>query len=466
MTPTTPETEYAFWTEPVSAFTITYSLGLFHEIDFQVNEGYRRIPHGGIEIGGLLFGRGDKQTAKIEAFRVIECEHASGPSFVLSDRDVAGLEKQIAAAKSDPELEGMDVLGWFIAHTRTPLRMSDREARLFDDFFGGPGKIMLLIKPERFQPTRFGFLVRGADGQVARDATQQAIILPLPGRATRSDEGPVASIPAPAERTTRSAPVASQPQAPTSRAKEPEPQPTASAPVKQKAEREVSTTPPEREPPAVIDSGRSPKTAKPAEAPPIRTREPEEVMSLIPFDSGNALPSVDEIRRRRWEYLQSMGYDPRMEQLLLTGQAAPQSLRSNLRLALVLFFSAMLGCGVGYWGYSQLPSATIPLNVQPQPSQLLVSWPPEQTRDAVFAAIRINDGEEVPLSPLQRAAGQAKVTPPTDNMKIEVIAQHWMRDSRGIIRYVRPLAALEAEPPQTLKPAGRRSAAAAAEDER
>ena len=34
---------------------------LFHEIDFVVNEGYRKIPHGGIEEGGLLFGAIDEE---------------------------------------------------------------------------------------------------------------------------------------------------------------------------------------------------------------------------------------------------------------------------------------------------------------------------------------------------------------------------------------------------------------------
>ena len=48
---------------------LTYSLALFHEIDFVVNEGYRKIPHGGVETGGLLFGSLDASGYGIEAFR-------------------------------------------------------------------------------------------------------------------------------------------------------------------------------------------------------------------------------------------------------------------------------------------------------------------------------------------------------------------------------------------------------------
>ncbi len=61
MTTGDPDVEYAFWTSPGTTFTVTYPLGLFHEIDFQVNEGYRRIPHGGVETGGLLFGRSEPE---------------------------------------------------------------------------------------------------------------------------------------------------------------------------------------------------------------------------------------------------------------------------------------------------------------------------------------------------------------------------------------------------------------------
>ncbi len=220
-------TEYAYWTAPGNGFTVTYSLGVFHEIDFQVSEGFRRIPHGGIETGGLLFGRLDQEgsqlSARIEAFRTIDCEHASGPSFHLSDHDVAGVREQLKAAASDPELKDLQCLGWFVAHTRSPLEMNEREAALFGQLFPGPGRMLLLVKPERFQATRFAFVMRGADGRVDRDAAAAAIILPLPGRAGRATQGPAASIPAPvapsaappAAPSAKEAPRASAPAAPT-----------------------------------------------------------------------------------------------------------------------------------------------------------------------------------------------------------------------------------------------------------
>ncbi|MGA8026024.1 MAG: hypothetical protein WB992_02690 [Bryobacteraceae bacterium] len=486
MTPTRSDVEYEVWTLPGTSFNITYPLGLLHEVDFLVNDGYRRIPHGGIEVGGLLIGQCDENSAHIEAFRTIECEHAAGPSFVLSERDLAGLRDQLDGLKDDPELGGMTAVGWFVAHTRSTLEMNDRESALFDRLFPGPGKITLLIKPERFQPTRFGFLARGADGHVQRDATQQAIVLPLSGRARRAVEPipeplaeaipmpavgpPEEAIPEPLPQPSAdpiAAPAAEviaeavaepveEPVAEMAPQLFPEPEPIAEVseaapeavpqPVAEPAPEPVAEPMPEpaakieetaelipQAPPAVPEIG-----SEPLEKP---LREPENRLTRVPRPSS--LPSIEEIRRRR--SLQSApAFDARSTHQQITRKLRQQGSRSKTRLGIVLFLAAALGCAVGYWGYLQLPSAVIPLSIRSEPSSLLVSWPPDQTRDAVSAAIRVDDGDPVPLSPEDKSAGETEITAVSTNIKIELIAQHWMRDSRGIVRYVR---ATKTEPP-------------------
>lgn len=118
---------------------------------------------------------------------------------------------------------------------------------------------------------------------------------------------------------------------------------------------------------------------------------------------------------------------------------------SALRIAALLVLAAGLGCGVGYFAYLQLPPATIALRVQRELATeasatkpgLIVSWPAEETRGAIFASIRVDDGEAVPLSTQQKDTGRALVPVRSDNVKIELIAQRRWRDSRGIVRYVR-----------------------------
>ena len=437
-----PETDYAFWIVPGTAFKITYSLGVFHEIDFQVNEGYRRIPHGGIEVGGLLFGRGDETGARIEAFRPIECEHASGPSFVLSERDVAGIREQIAAAASDPDLQEFQLLGWFIAHTRSPLKMSDREAVLFDELIPGAGKITLLIKPERFQPTRFGFLVRREDGTVERDATERAIILPLPGRAGgRASDGPVPSIAAPTEKPA-SAPTDSPVASPVT-----PPEPAPLPPLVETPQPAVGRA----ADPIAPDLEREFLLARTEVALPVRKPSPGPEVPASPAQVAHT--TLEETRKRRPEIPVATGIpEEATSRHQATRKIQPDAKGSNARLAIVLFFAAALGCAVGYLAYLQMPSPLIALAAESQHSGIIVSWPPEQTRDAVYAAIRIDDGQQIPLSAEQKAAGQAKINVSGENIKVELIAQHWMRDSRGIIRFIAPAPPAPAPAPAVSPP--------------
>jgi len=522
MTPPNPELEYAIWTIPGTDFTVQYSLAAFHEIDFQVNEGYRSIPHGGIEIGGLLFGRVDQRSASIEAFRIIECEHVAGPSFNLSDRDLSKLDQQIEASKTDPDLKDLVVVGWFIAHTRSPLRMGEKEAALFSRYFPDPGKIAVLIKPERFQPTRFGFLVREANGQIKTDASEQAIILPLSGRGSgvRSGSGPIPSIAAPVRPEPTAKPAATTkpavpakpardrgPQVPETSSAQPQPR-TEPTTRTQPAPRDVPVAPPDLQPIAPppklepqIEPDRIPQRSRlwtpgpvpsnggethkpPTETRPFRPHpEPQDLgqkdtsgpahieppatetrpTRIAPQPSpagpdhevdppGNStatpatpLPSLEEIRKRRASDSPPVAHEER-----------PRSRRTqpllsepkiwNLRLTAVLILAAALGCGVGYLGYLQLPSAIIPLKVRKRPSTLIVSWPPEQTRDAVYASIRVDDGQPMALTTEEKASGVTEVKSGAGNIKIELISKHWMRDSRGIVRYIKALTPASSPP--------------------
>ena len=414
-----PDAEYAVWNIPGSSFQVSYWLSLFHEIDFQVNEGYRRIPHGGIEIAGLLFGTTQGQSARIEAFRNIECEHSRGPSFILSERDLERLREQIGAAPSDPELGGLDLIGCFIAHTRSDLKVNERDLALFDEFFPAAGKLLLLVKPERFQPTRFVFLVRGPDGKLAGDREDNAVILPGSARADRA-AGPMPSIPAPAAKPPASTP--------------------AEAPrISEKTSIE-STRPSTPEAAPLAPAGSA--TSLPPQAPTVEPATDGPPAVTLPV-----LPSVDEIRRRRAEVMRDADpFDTRSTHREIAQTIQRQGRRSSARLGVVLFIAAVLGGVVGYIIYLLLPSAVIPLSVQKHAPSLVISWPREQTRDAVSAALRIDDGDPIPLSAQQKIQGQAAIRSNSGNVKVELIAQHWMRDSRGILRYVEPLPS--GPPPQ------------------
>jgi hypothetical protein len=442
---------YATWTQPGTQFTVSYSVPLFQEIDFVINEGYRRIPHGGIEVGGVLFGRVAGSTVSLDAFRNIECEHASGPSFTLSERDVALLRQQLAGAASDPELQGLQVAGWFIAHTRSELRLNEREAALFDELFPEPGKITVLIKPERFQPTRFGFVIRESDGRVNPDATQNAVILPLSGRADgEPGSGSIPSIPAPSsERSASDPPLFRQgdrsrenlPSIPTQAS----PQPSPKSFIESEGERDSTTEriqPPSEALPGERTRTISNRLSMALSRQPVLPETPEE--EFPPYADGpseapvraRTVPPPGEFRRARPLDIHTSALDPRdLKYQHRTDKQAGK--RSSLRLPSALLVAVVLGCALGYAAYQRLSPSAIPLTIEPRPSTLLVSWPVEETRDAGFAVLKIDDGNPMPLTPEQRSAGEAEISVAGDNLKIELIVPHRIGDARGIVRYVR-----------------------------
>jgi len=449
-------TEYAFWQIPNATSSVTYSLPVFHEIDFAVNEGYRKIPHGGIEEGGLLFGTIDETGTRIEAFRPIVCEHSSGPSFQLSDHDLELLTEQLANSASDPELEGLHPVGWFLAHTRGPLVLTDREAELFDHYFDHPGMVTVLVKPERFQPTRFGFLVRAADSQMPRDASQTAVILPLPGRNAKLSNRPIPSIPAPT--VTASATRRVEPENPPSvylDEHEPEPLTQQNLALQHEDEEQELPDPPKARRHRGLSLEQVRPRAEELEEHPAMDEHHEELHSPtnVPAMSGRArgselepvrlgevgaAPRENAVARRPYVHDEDhdLTHDP-YQQIELLNKRKPAS--TAARLVMVLPLAALLGCLVGYIAYLQVPSPIIPLSVKGHGQTVIVTWPPEQTRSAVYAAVRVDDSTPVMLTPEERAAGRVEVTATAD-MKVELIARNWIHDSRGIVRYIKPLA--------------------------
>src|ERR1051326_3976483 len=111
-TPT--ENEQAIWTAPACAFPVVYSLRVLDDIRLAVTDAFFSLPRGGAEIGGLLLGRYEPGRVVITDSLAIECEHATGPSFVLSDRDRRKLSDLLAQGSGLPA----QPVGWWHSHTR------------------------------------------------------------------------------------------------------------------------------------------------------------------------------------------------------------------------------------------------------------------------------------------------------------------------------------------------------------
>lgn len=166
------------WGGEDSPITIEYSLVVIEEIRHEVSQGLQKFARGGIEVGGILYGTREGRTIRIKAARPIHCEHKRGPSFILSDTDRQRLQAQISEDASDPSLEGLISVGWYVSHTRGDLSLTEEDQLLFKQYFNDPWHCTLVVRPGRGGTMRAAFFVWEPDMTVNADKSYKEFQFP------------------------------------------------------------------------------------------------------------------------------------------------------------------------------------------------------------------------------------------------------------------------------------------------
>ena len=170
------EVERGFWRVAGHNLAIDYSMPVLELIRDAAIEGFNKLPHGGIEIGGVLFGVRDGDRVCVLDSQPLECEYALGPSFSLSEKDQTELVQLLETARSDPKLDGLVPVGWYHAHTRSEICLTDRDLSLYNRFSVNPKAASALTRviwnsrspqrmvhaPRRSRERRFRWLPRGS----------------------------------------------------------------------------------------------------------------------------------------------------------------------------------------------------------------------------------------------------------------------------------------------------------------
>ncbi len=174
-----PASEWAAWSVEGHPIIIEFSPGTLEEICAAAVDGLYRFRHGGMEIGGVLYGAAEDGLVRIAAFRPLNCEHAFGPRFMLSETDRAALRELIAAPKHDASLRGLAVVGWYHSHTRSEIALSPRDLEIYDRYFPGRSQVALVIRPDHYGPARAGFFFRECDGVVHAESSYREFLVKL-----------------------------------------------------------------------------------------------------------------------------------------------------------------------------------------------------------------------------------------------------------------------------------------------
>jgi len=165
------------WRAEGHSISVEYSNSVLEEIRLEAVKGITLLRHGGVEVGGVLFGSKDGDRIRIDAFRALRSEYAYGPNFVLSRNDEVALEKLLQEAKTDPSLDGMEPVGWYHSHTRTGVFLSDKDIAVYDQYFPEPLQVVLILHPSQLGPTEAGFFFREADGSLRSENSYNAFTI-------------------------------------------------------------------------------------------------------------------------------------------------------------------------------------------------------------------------------------------------------------------------------------------------
>jgi proteasome lid subunit RPN8/RPN11 len=185
------------WSVSGHSLSIEYLPTILEEIRAYATDGFNRIRHGGIEVGGVLFGIRSGDRILILTWRALDCEHAEGPGFVLSENDEAALRVLSEESGKGPKLNGLEPVGWFHSHTRSGIFLSDSDLRIYERHFPHPWQIAMLLRPSQLGPAEVGFFFREQDGKINSQASYSTFTvdpLPPPAPSVKPDPEPV-SIP-------------------------------------------------------------------------------------------------------------------------------------------------------------------------------------------------------------------------------------------------------------------------------
>jgi hypothetical protein len=176
----TADSKFGSWSSPEARLTIEYSLELLDEIRLNVCSSFHTNPRGGVEAGGLLFGTRSDNAIRIAAWRPISCEHSKGFAFILSERDLVDLARLMEGAKSDRGLKDLQIVGWFLSHTRAGLELADSDLSVFDQCFPLRWQFTLVLRPGNVSATKAAFFVRDENGRLcAHSAEKEFTVEPL-----------------------------------------------------------------------------------------------------------------------------------------------------------------------------------------------------------------------------------------------------------------------------------------------
>lgn len=142
------------WQVPGRRISVDLRLSVVDQIAGEALDGMQTDGRG-IEAGGLLLGRvrrdGGLPVVEVDEAEPIFCEHAAGPSLMLSASDRQSLEAQLKRRKGS-------VVGFYRTNTRREFAVTMEDVALMSWYFSRATDVFLLAHATREAPLRAAFV--------------------------------------------------------------------------------------------------------------------------------------------------------------------------------------------------------------------------------------------------------------------------------------------------------------------
>ena len=164
---------YYVWKPAEKPISVQLQFDVVDRILLEVMRGFGAVPKRGAEVGGILLGtaemHGDRIVVNVEAFEAVDCDHASGPSFILSEDDRAAFLESMDRWKRGPERR-IYAVGYYRGHTRDGICLAAEDLAILEEMFPATTAIAMVIKPYATKVSMAGIFFR-EDGQFKADAS-------------------------------------------------------------------------------------------------------------------------------------------------------------------------------------------------------------------------------------------------------------------------------------------------------
>jgi general secretion pathway protein A len=201
---------FGLWKIEGNPQSVEFTLEFWAAIVNSVMADFLRLPYGGTDVGGVLFGARETDRVRILAYRPLECEHAHGPSFQLTEHDEAGLRRLLDEARVDPDLAGLQPVGWYHSKHRW-LLLTPQDTAVYERYFPEPWQLTLVFLRVRSAPCLLGLFFRQENGWVVCSHREFNVIEAQPEIAPEPCEPEAIALPPQPEAPVEEAPVEEAP---------------------------------------------------------------------------------------------------------------------------------------------------------------------------------------------------------------------------------------------------------------